>query len=74
MCACTLAGLTPDQESWLDSVRFGNVSSKWPSLTQQQTKELWNNADQFMEQVWPVNFPWNQAGMTRRTVIVIVIV
>ena len=56
------SGLSAAQQEWIDSVRFGNVTKDWPSLSQQQLQQLQTNVEQLNRGDWPANFPYYQAG------------
>ena len=57
-----LAGLTPDQEAWLDSVRYANVSNKWPELSAAQSMELYNKVFILSQTTRENNFPYYETG------------
>ena len=59
--------LSAAQQEWIaDSVRFGNVTKDWPSLSQQQLQQLETNVEQLNRGAWPANFPYYQAGEVTR--------
>jgi hypothetical protein len=57
-------GLSEDQEKWLESVRYGNLSSdqQWPPLTVNQSGYLALNVHQYTTITETANYPWSQAG------------
>jgi len=59
-----ISGLTAQQEAWLDSVRYANVSSKWPTLSKEQLVELWTKV-YILSKATSTNFPYNEAGRLR---------
>ena len=57
-------GLSEDQEKWLESVIYGNLSSnqQWPPLTVNQSGYLALNVQQYTAITETGNYPWSQAG------------
>ena len=62
------AGLSEDQEKWLESVIYGNLSSdqQWPPLTVNQSGYLALNVQQYTAITETANYPWSQAGEKER--------
>lgn len=56
------AGLTPEQTAWLDSVRYANVSGKWPELTTDQSMELYTKVFILSKITREDNFPYYETG------------
>ncbi len=61
-------GLSVDQEKWLESVVYGNLSSnqQWPPLTANQSGYLALNVQLYMAITEVANYPWSQAGERER--------
>lgn len=56
------ADLTPEQEAWLDSVRYANVSDKWPELSAAQSMELYTKVFILSQATRENNFPYFETG------------
>ena len=56
------ADLTPEQETWLDSVRYANVSDKWPELSTAQSMELYTKVFVLSQTTRENNFPYYETG------------
>ena len=67
-CLTLNVGLSEDQEKWLESVAYGNLSSyqQWPPLTVNQSGYLALNVQQYMAITETANYPWSQAGERER--------
>lgn len=57
-----VAGLTPAQEAWLDSVRYANVSEQWPELSAAQSMELYTKVFILSQVTREFNFPYYETG------------
>jgi len=58
-----LTGLSAEQEAWLESVSYGNISTDWPLLSTNQSGYLMLNVQSFKQLTETANYPYHQAGM-----------
>lgn len=58
-----LTGLSAEQEAWLESVSYGNISTDWPLLSTNQSGYLMLNVQRFEQLTETANYPYHQAGM-----------
>ena len=56
------SGLSAEQEAWLESVSYGNISTDWPPLSVNQSGYLLINVQTFEELTRTSNYPYHQAG------------
>lgn len=56
------SGLSAEQEAWLESVSYGNISTDWPPLSVNQSGYLLINVQTFEELTRTANYPYHQAG------------
>jgi hypothetical protein len=56
-----IPGLTPEQEAWLESVTHRNVSTTWPLLSSEQSRNLLKNVRYFQNITEVANYPYYQA-------------
>lgn len=59
---CT--GLTLEQEAWLESVIYRNISTTWPQLSLNQSTVLLKNIRAFQSITEVANYPYHQAGVS----------
>ena len=60
-CLRAKQGLSNEQETWLQSVSFGNVSYTWPSLTGRQLDDLYAKVARYKAITEVANYPYHQA-------------
>ena len=56
------SGLSAEQEAWLESVSYGNISTDWPPLSVNQSGYLMINVQTFEQLTRTANYPYHQAG------------
>ena len=57
-------GLSAEQEVWLESVSYGNISTNWPLLSVNQSGYLMLNVQSFEQLTETANYPYHQAGVS----------
>lgn len=57
-----VSGLSAEQEAWLESVSYGNISTDWAPLSVNQSGYLMINVQTFEQLTRTANYPYHQAG------------